>query len=137
MRVLLVAADGQIDNAVEVESVELAQAIFPGHLVTPDDRAGPGWRFVDGEFIPPEPEPQPMWGELPTYEFLALFTPEEWSAFSAARTTDARIGQLMHILDRAPTVHRTNSLLRSGIAYAVYSGLLTAERFAEIIGETP
>jgi len=25
----------------------------------PSPKAGPGWRYVDGEIVPPEPEPMP------------------------------------------------------------------------------
>lgn len=134
MRVLLLNAD-QIVNAIEAESIEAARSLFPEYEIIQHPTAGPGWRRVDGELVPPEPEPVPLWDEMPTHEFLALFTPQEWEAFYDARVSNPVIGQLMHILDRAPTVHRTHHLLRQGMQYAASVGLLTADRLIELIGE--
>lgn len=134
MRVLLLNAD-QIVNAIEAESIEAARSLFPEYEIIQHPTAGPGWRRVDGELVPPDPEPVSMWDDMPTYEFLALFTPQEWVVFSEARTSNPVIGQLMHILDRAPTVHRTHHLLRQGMQHAVSVGLLTADRLIELIGE--
>lgn len=135
MRILILTSDGLVENAIEAESIESAQLLFPGHEIIQHPTAGPGWRRVDGELVPPEPEPVPLWDEMPTHEFLALFTPQEWEAFYDARVSNPVIGQLMHILDRAPTVHRTHHLLRQGMQHAVSVGLLTADRLIELIGE--
>lgn len=46
----------QVVNVIEAESgFEL-----PGFLLVPTDTAGPGWSYVEGEFVPPEPELEPV-----------------------------------------------------------------------------
>lgn len=134
-RFLVVNPDGIVENAIEASSTQDVLSLFPGRVLIESSSGGPGWRLSEGDFSPPEVEPVSMWEEMPTHEFLALFTPAEWSAFAVARATDPYIGQLMHILDRAQAIHRDHRLLRSGMQYAVSIGLLTPERLVALIGE--
>lgn len=47
-----------IDGETVVNVIEAGQGFeLPGFLLVPTETAGPGWSYVGGEFIPPEPEP--------------------------------------------------------------------------------
>lgn len=50
-----------IDGTQVVNVIE-AQPGFelPGFLLVPTDTAGPGWSYVEGEFVPPPAPPQPV-----------------------------------------------------------------------------
>lgn len=135
MRFALIDKTGRVENTVEAESAEKLAAIFPEMAISQHDRAGHGWRLIGGELVEPEPEPSPpLWEELPTYQFLALFTPDEWRGYKAAREADATIDHLLLILEAAPTVHRQHQLVQQGIAAGVALGILTPERAREIGG---
>jgi len=135
MRFALIDKTARVENVVEAESAEKLAAMFPKLTVLPHDRAGPGWRMVGKELVEPEPEPEPeLWDELPTYQFLALFSPQEWRGYKAARDADATVDHLLLILEHAPSVHRTHPLVQQGLAAGVALGILSAERAREIGG---
>lgn len=137
MRFALIDKTGRVENVVEAESAEKLAALFPALTVLPHDRAGPGWRLGDSDLVEPEPEPSPdpaLWDELPTYQFLALFSPQEWRGYKAARDADATVDHLLLILEHAPSVHRTHPLVQQGLAAGVALGILSAERAREIGG---
>lgn len=137
MRFALIDKTGRVENVVEADSAEKLAAMFPALTVLPHDRAGPGWRMVDEKLVEPEPEPAPepaLWSELPTYQFLALFSPQEWRGYKSARDADATIDHLLLILEHAPTVHRIHPLVQQGLAAGVALGILSAERAKEIGG---
>lgn len=135
MRFALIDKTGRVENVVVSDSAEKLAAMFPALTILPHDRAEPGWRMVDGKLIEPEPAPESaLWDELPTYQFLAMFTPTEWRGYKAAREADATIDHLLLILEHAPTVHRQHPLVRQGITAGVALGVLSAERAREIGG---
>ncbi len=137
MRFALIDKTGLVENVVEAESAERLAVIFPGLTIIPHDRAGPGWRLTDGDLVESEPGPVPepaLWDELPTYQFLALFSPQEWRGYKSARDADATIDHLLLILEHAPTVHRTHPLVQQGLAAGVALGILSAARARAIGG---
>lgn len=137
MRFALIDETGRVENVVEAESADVLAAIFPTMTLLQHDRAGPGWRLAGGMLVEPEPEPEPsppLWEELPTGQFYALFTPDEWRGYKAASETNATIDHLLLILSATQTVHRTNPLVQQGIAAGVALGILSAERAREIGG---
>lgn len=137
MRFALIDKTGRVKNVVEADSAEKLAAMFPALTVLPHDRAGPDWRLNGGKLVEPEPTPEPdpeLWDELPTYQFLALFSPKEWRGYKSARESDATIDHLLLILEHAPSVHRTHPLVQQGLAAGVALGILSAERALAIGG---
>lgn len=53
-----------IDGTQVVNVIEAGPGFeLPGFLLVPTETAGPGWGYIDGEFVPPpapEPEPDPV-----------------------------------------------------------------------------
>lgn len=50
-----------IDGTKVVNVIESEPGFeLPGFLLVPTDTAGPGWSYVDGEFSPPPPQPEPV-----------------------------------------------------------------------------
>lgn len=48
--------DAKVVNVIEAEpGFEL-----PGFLLVPTETAGPGWSYVEGQFAPPDPKPEPV-----------------------------------------------------------------------------
>lgn len=135
MRVVLVNPLGVVENVIEADSVESISTIFPDMTPIPHARAGSGWRLIHGELVELESEPTPtLWEVLPTYQFYALFTPNEWRGYKRAREADATIDHLLLILEAAPTVHRTHPLVQQGLSAGVTLGILTPERARAIGG---
>lgn len=137
MRFALIDKTGLVENVVEAESAERLAVIFPGLTIIPHDRAGPGWRLDGEKLVEPAPEPKPkpeLWDELPTYQFLALFTPQEWRGYKSAREADATIDHLLLILEHAPTVHRTHPLVQQGLAAGVALRIISTDRARAIGG---
>lgn len=134
MRAAVVDQNGIVVNVIEVADLATAAATCPGYTVLQRDDLSPGWRLVDGEFVPPEPEPEPLWEEMPTHLFLAGLTGAEMRRFDQARATDDHIYGLLRILDVSQTVHRDHPLLRQGLQYAASIGLIESGRVVELIG---
>jgi len=50
-----------IDGTRVVNVIEASpEFTLPGFLLVPTDTAGPGWAYVDGEFVAPTPPPEPV-----------------------------------------------------------------------------
>ena len=47
--------NNEVINTIAIESIELAQQLFPDHTVIEADQGGPGWRYEDGELLEPLP----------------------------------------------------------------------------------
>lgn len=61
MRVHLIA-NSEVINTIAIESIELAQQLFPDHVCVEANEGGPGWKYENGQLTPP-PVPPP---EVPT-----------------------------------------------------------------------
>lgn len=133
----LIVENGIVANAVEAESADVLERIFPHASIVQHDSAGPGWIVQGKDLIPPTDEKAPelpLWEEIPIVDFLAKFTPKEWRGFKNAAESDEEIDHLLLILSRANTVHRLHPLVQRGLAKGVELGILTPVRRAEIGG---
>jgi hypothetical protein len=69
MRAAVIVGE-EVINVIEVESVDQQQDLaaigaIPGDAILVEtEEAGPGWTYVEGEFVaPPPPEPEVMPGQ--------------------------------------------------------------------------
>lgn len=133
----LIVENGIVTNAVEAESADVLERIFPHASIVQHNHAGPGWIVQGKGIIPPSDEKAPeslLWEEIPIVDFLAKFTPKEWRGFKNAAESDDEVDHLLLILSRANTVHRLHPLVRRGLSRGVELGILSAEREREIGG---
>ncbi|GHA27628.1 hypothetical protein GCM10007989_24370 [Devosia pacifica] len=132
-------SNGVIDNVIEAEGVEAAQAIFPGASVFASDEIGPGWAS-DGEggwqapATQPEFEPQaPV--RIDTPLFLMRFTPQERIGIRQAAKTDLVIEDWFAIINdpRLAYIELGDPNLTAGMGYLVQQELLTEARAQEVL----
>ena len=60
--------DGIVANTIAIESIELAQQLFPDHTVIEADQGGPGWRYEDGQLLEPLHPPRDIQAEITALE---------------------------------------------------------------------
>ena len=64
-----------IDGATVVNVIEAEPGFeMPGFLLVAAGSAGPGWRYIGGEFVAPDPEPDPVPQSVtPAQGLMALY----------------------------------------------------------------
>lgn len=119
----------QVVNAIEADpGFEL-----PGFLLVPTDTAGPGWSYVDGEFVAPEPEPRaPVYPQFTALEMLDLFTESEQLAVVGATMVEPAVKLWYDRLIAATFVTYEDPRTEGGLQALVDAELLTPQRKAEI-----
>lgn len=61
MRYAVLDDTGLVLNAIIADAQTAAEIEQKtGNRLVPHDEASPGWRFVNGDFVPPTPEPTPV-----------------------------------------------------------------------------
>lgn len=124
-----------IDGTSVVNVIE-AEAGFelPGFLLVPTDTAGPGWSYIEGEFIAPPPEPsQLVYPQFTALEMLDLFTEAEQLAVVAATMTEPAVKLWYDRLIAATYVTYEDPRTEEGLQALVEAELITPERKAEIV----
>lgn len=136
MRVILLV-DAVVDNVIEADSVERAQAAFPHALAlaAPEGVAiGDRW---DGEgFVAADPVAAPP-APISRLDFLRRFTAPQRIAIRTAAATDPIISDALQLLDLAQEVRLDDPDTLAFTGYLVAAGLLTAADRAAILGAAP
>lgn len=88
-----------------------------------------GWRYINGEFLEPLPDPV-----ITTVAFVELFTPAEFMAIEALLGVDAITTQLYKVAELQGTVDMSSPKVTE-IAFPnfVTLGIMTQERADEIV----
>lgn len=124
-----------IDDTKVVNVIEAEEGFeLPGFLLVPTDTAGPGWSYVDGEFVAPEPVPvTPVYPQFTALEMLDLFTAEEQLAVVQATLQNAAVKLWYDRLIAATFVTYEDPRTEGGLQALVEAELITPERKAEIV----
>ena len=69
-----------------------------------------------------------------TYEFLLRFTQQERALARAAALTDPIIADFQQLSQVVPTIDNTNPDTIQGMQYLVSAGIITQDRYNEIMG---
>jgi hypothetical protein len=78
------------------------------------------------------PAPQPR--VYATHDFLLRFTAEERAAARAAALTDPIIADFQQLSQVVPSIDNTNPETIQGMQYLVSAGVITQQRYNEIMG---
>ena len=122
------------DNPAEQYHPSIAAEFVP----VPDE-VRQGWQLIDGTWTAPEPTPDPApeveAPKVSPVEFKLLFTSPERVALKAARATDPVIDDFFDIVEDPRLTHVNLGLqsTKDALSYMVATGLLTAERRAQIL----
>ena len=106
------------------------------------DTVQPGWIRTNGQWAAPEPTPgpapAPVYPKVSPVEFKLLFISSERVAIKAARSTDPIIDDFYDVVEdpRLTFVNLGLQSTQDALSYMVATGLLTAERRAEILEGT-
>lgn len=73
---------GIVTNTIAIESIELAQQLFPDYTVIEATQGGPGWRYEDGQLLEPLPPPRDIKAEIASLE----------ATITSRRTREAILG---------------------------------------------
>lgn len=124
-----------VKNVVEQET----QPQIEGEWVWIEDgKAGPGWFYVDGQFInpvPPPPPPGPTW-VISKVAMISRFTSQEYVGIVGATKTDIEVQAWYDLFQAANRVDLKDQRTISGINALVPKNLITQER-ADTILTTP
>lgn len=128
--------DGLVKNIVESES-----EIDPGltgmdmHIDVTGLRVGPGYRYSDGAFLPPDdpkPDPAPA-PKLTRLQFRSLFTFQELVAIETAAETDPVVRVLKDSHAIADHIDLADPRTVYGLRILRDKSLITDERLTEIL----
>ena len=78
---------------------------------------------------------KPVSPKLTRFQFINRFTFEEMVAIEEAASKDTEVRVVLRMLELAEEIDIQNDRLRAGIDLLVSKGLLTRERFDEILSE--
>lgn len=128
--------------AVDVVTGDPAEFFHPDiakDFVPVPDQVESGWSVTAGKWSAPAPvepvAPAPIYPKVSPVEFKLLFTGPERAAIKAARATDPIIDDFYGIVEdpRLTFVDLGLQSVQDALSYMVSTGLLTAERRAEIL----
>jgi len=131
--------------AVDVVTGDPAEFFHPDiakDFVPVPEQVESGWSVTAGKWSAPAPvepvAPAPVYPKVSPIEFKLLFTSPERVAIKAARSTDPIIGDFHDIVEdpRLTFVDLGLQSTQDALSYMVATGLLTAERRAEILEGT-
>ena len=121
-----------VKNVVEQET----QPQIEGEWVWIEDgKAGPGWFYVDGQFINPVPPPlppEPTW-VISKVAMISRFTLQEYVGVISAAKTDVEVQAWYDLFQAAGRVNLKDQRTIDGINSLATKNLLTSERAAEIL----
>lgn len=132
MDVLLIS-NGVVSNVVPCDSIEAAQAAYPGFDVYLE-RSGAesaGWAY-DGQTFT-APVPPGVSASLTKYQFLSRMPAQKRIAIRAAAKTDPIIEDAMMMLDLAEEVLTSDPMTIQLVGYLNMMGYLTQEEAAAML----
>ena len=123
-----------IDGESVVNVIEAEPGFeIPGFLLVAAGAAGPGWRYIDGEFVAPDADQEPaVYPQFTPLEMLDLFTEDEQLAVVGATMSIPAVKLWYDRLIAATFVTYEDPRTEGGLQALVDAGLLTPERKAEI-----
>lgn len=121
-----------VANVVEQDDQPKIEGVW---IEIPDGKAGPGWKYVNGAFVNPEPPPPPFVRPqtLTKLQFRFRMTDAEYVGILSAAKTDVAVEAWVKTFDMAPFINVEDQRTKDGVAVLVSKGLLTQERANEIL----
>lgn len=137
MRVILLV-DAVIDNIIEADSVDRAQAAWPHALALDGEglAVGIGDTWDGTQYVPAAPAPTAP-APITRLDFLRRFPAPARIAIRQAAATDPIIADALQLLDLAQEVRLDDPDTLAFTGYLVQVGLLTADERAAILGSAP
>jgi hypothetical protein len=136
MNVLLINAEGVVENCICADSVERAAEFYPGHtcLERAGDlaAAGPGWITVDGVLTAPPPPPHvpPV---LTPVEFLQRIPRAKRVAIREGGKTNPIVADIMYLLENSSEINTSSDETAQALAYLLDNGYLTIDDVNAIV----
>ena len=120
-----------VANVVEQDTQPQIEGLWVENV---DGKAGPGWKYIGGQFIGPELPPLPP--VLPIITKLAFryrMTDQEYVGILTAAKTDVEVAAWIETFNMVSQVNLDDPRTKSGLDMMVSKGLLTEQRETEIL----
>lgn len=120
-----------VANVVEQETQPQIEGVW---VEIVGDPVGPGWEYINGEFIGPAPPPLPP--ELPIITKLAFryrMTDAEYVGVLSAARSDVEVAAWIETFNMVSQIDLDDPRTASGVETLVAKALLTQERATEIL----
>lgn len=137
MYVLLIK-DGSVENCISADSVERAQQFYPDYTcIERTSSVGPGWKYINGSFVEPEPIIIPGTYKITKLAFLTRFTDMEAigidMASQGATVEAASVRRYLSKVNNAEYIDLERVDTRTGVLQLEELGFLTAGRALQIL----
>jgi hypothetical protein len=120
-----------VANVVEQDSQPQIEGLW---VEIVDGKAGPGWEYIDGQFIePPIPPIPPLPPIITKLAFRFRLTDAEYVGILAAAKTDVEVMAWVETFNMVSQINLDDSRTVSGLEMMVTKLLLTEERKTEIL----
>lgn len=121
-----------VANVVEQDDQPEIKGVW---IKIPDGIAGPGWKYIDGEFVNPNPPlpPLPLPNVISKVAFRFRMTDAEYVGILTAAKTDIEVAAWVETFNMVSRINLDDQRTKDGVAKLVNKGLLTEARANEIL----
>lgn len=121
-----------VSNVVEQDNQPEIEGVW---IEIPDGKAGPGWKYIDGKFINPNPPlpPMPLPNVISKVAFRFRMTDAEYVGVLNAAKTDVEVEAWVETFNMVSRINLDDQRTKDGVAKLVSKNLLTQARADEIL----
>ena len=121
-----------VANVVEQDDQPEIKGVW---IKIPDGIAGPGWKYIDGEFVNPNPPlpPLPLPNVISKVAFRFRMTDAEYVGILTAAKTDIEVAAWVETFNMVSRINLDDQRTKDGVAKLVSKNLLTQARADEIL----